>query len=158
MKNYKIKISNKEENEEAQKLLFDLGYKWYSEGKSLSYLDSKALLALKNGDISYLDSLDIYYDIKWQELTLQQLRDLVVLQCNDVRDATHIGRSGSQYYEGFKDYFFNGNEWIESTLDNTSKQFLKPISKPQMTWREALRAVADEKEVEFYNEVEKKMV
>lgn len=51
MQNYKIKVANEAESKEAQELLFALGYKWASCGKSLNRLDATFLFAEEDGSI-----------------------------------------------------------------------------------------------------------
>lgn len=49
MQNLKIKVNTAEESKEVQELLFELGYEWYSHGKTISYLD-----AIATNDFGYL--------------------------------------------------------------------------------------------------------
>ncbi|QHJ85747.1 MAG: hypothetical protein [Bacteriophage sp.] len=145
MKNYKIKVTP-ETSAEVQELFFELGYSWQVGGNKVRcYLDMK-FIYIGDGVIFYKSSSEcVGFD--YQEITLPQLRDLVVLQRNDVGDATHEHiRSGNKYYRGFADYCFSGIEWI--LTDITFPNSLKPINK-EMTWQDALRAVADGKDIDM---------
>ncbi|QYC51683.1 hypothetical protein [Acinetobacter phage Abp95] len=95
MENYKIRVNNEAESKEAQELFFELGYEWHAHGKKVSYLD-----AIVTGDFGYL--------VAWKtgcfsehiiqmgcgredakEITLAELRDLVVLKRGDgITDST----------------------------------------------------------------------
>ena len=150
--NYKIKVTP-ETSAEAQELFFELGYKWlaqedgYQEPK---YTDSRQYIFAyqKNMKLTApyigLSQFELHLN---QEITLPQLRDLVVLKRNDMGDATHEHiRSGNKYYRGFKDYVLDGVEWI--LVDIRYPQLLNPINK-EMTWQDALRAVADGKDIDM---------
>ncbi|WP_151981066.1 hypothetical protein [Acinetobacter guerrae] len=146
MNNYKIRVNNEAESKEAQELFFELGYAWVSMGKTQVKIASDCThltvysdgeLAMGRGDAD-------------QELTLPQLRDLVVLHRNDVEDATHVGKSGSEYYvtDIEEVYFFDGIEWVLKDVD-VSK--LKPIKNQEglISGADALRALIDGLSVEM---------
>ena len=82
--NYKIKVNNEVESKEAQELFFELGYYWTC-GLDVTNLDAK-FLYVKNNIITMSYYSDNFYDNNLCELTLHQLRDLVVLHRNDVND------------------------------------------------------------------------
>ena len=80
------------------------------------------------------------------EITIAQLRDLVVLNRNDVKDATHQDK----YDASLKYVYLNGEwyEWINGWMSgciNPAK--LTPITQPQdpalISGADALRALAD---------------
>lgn len=143
MENLKIKVSSEAESKEVQELFFELGYGWHGKGKLVSYLDK--ILSNDFGWLvlwkpSYLTNTVIqmgsgFEDCK--EITLQELRDMVVLKRNDVVDATHSvdGLNGSAINLSGKWYAFNFNirEWelwtdcFEYRLDD-----LKPIKEEVM--------------------------
>lgn len=144
MKNYKIKVTPAT-SAEVQELFFELGYAWNTGSKMPKYQDYSYIYTLDE-IITVTDHIEIYDDLKAIEITLPQLHDIVVLKRNDVGDATHIGRSGSQYYRGYKDYRWNGSTWIATSVNLVN---VTPIIKqPQMTWEDALREWKDGKEVE----------
>lgn len=143
MQNHKIKVTP-ETSEEVQRLFFELGYEWNSCGKKIKQYDNNfSNLFIIDGYIYKYTTTDILLE----GITLPQLRDLVVLKRNDVSDATHEHiRSGNKYYRGFKDYVFDGVEWI--LTDITFPNSLKPINRG-MTWQDALCAVADGKDIDM---------
>lgn len=170
MDNYKIKVKDEAESKEAQVLFEQLGY---SNGQSKRF----GFVYTQNGEIG-CDSIEHwdYYNDLCQELTLPQLRDLVVLKRNNFTDATHIDQDGWKWFisSDNKSYVFGaGNSqglprWDESSLDHVD---LKPIQTAQavlsnldelreeykdyhqdpalISGAEALRALADGKEVEY---------
>lgn len=128
MENLKVKVNNEAESKEAQELFFELGFKWidigavyYKTSPNFKYItayhDGKTL-AQGNG-----------VDAK-KQITIPQLRDMVVLKRNCVDDATHTGRSGSQYYIGEKSYFWDGVKWEQRDFSNLGH--LKPIKEKEM--------------------------
>lgn len=123
--NYKIRVQNKAESKEAQELLFALG-------GEVKLNDRFGMVCLTNGRI-YADDIkffDDYSDCK--ELTIPQLKDMVVLKRNDVADATHVGQYGDKwvcidsiwyFYTGMKKWdSFAGSDFM-------SRYDLKPITK-----------------------------
>lgn len=87
MNNYKIKVNDEAESKEAQELFFELGYKWAScpSKKEPMYLDAPCLY-ISDGWIEFGDILDFSIHVDCQELTLSQLRDLVVQSKSNVRE------------------------------------------------------------------------
>lgn len=167
MKAYKIKVANEAESKEVQELLFESGYEWSIYGRKIAHTGVSFLFA-KDANISMSNEAFIFLESSaHQEITLPKLRDLVVLHRNDVSDATHITNMSAvefgvkrEYYIGESVFLFHYGKWAKSpyiSLENYKEKLL-PITQEQsqMTWQDALRAVADVKEVEFYNEVEKK--
>ncbi|ENW64837.1 hypothetical protein Q5X42_04955 [Acinetobacter baumannii] len=129
MDNYKIKVKDEAESKEAQELFFELGYEWFHHGKSYIPIGrdcthltvySDGLLAMGIGDAK-------------KELTLPQLRDLVVLKRNDVRDANYrsINVSDGLYFKSCdgKFYFMFEGVWVLS--ENHTDEGLEPITKAQ---------------------------
>ncbi|OTL66908.1 hypothetical protein B9Y25_05370, partial [Acinetobacter baumannii] len=88
MDNYKIKVKDEAESKEAQELFEQLGFKWAGDypvdGDWYSHLYAE------NSNCCYLSPY-VWGGLgdRFKELTLPQLRDLVVLRRNDVKDATH---------------------------------------------------------------------
>ncbi|MFJ1518496.1 hypothetical protein ACG59Z_01150 [Acinetobacter sp. ABJ_C1_1] len=151
MDNYKVKVKDEAESKEAQELLFKLGYVWADTKcqTPMKFTTSCIYSGFEDGELCC-----DYYDENpnHQEFTLPQLRDLVVLKRNDVKDATHQDK----YDASLKYVYLNGEwyEWINGWMAgciNPSK--LIPIAQPQdpalISGAEALRALADGKEVEF---------
>ncbi len=128
MDNLKIKVSNENESKEAQELFFDLGYKWIDIG-AVYYKISPSF----NYITAYCEGKTLAQghglDAK-REITIPQLKDMVVLNRNDVGDATHINfRTNTPFLvQGSKEYFYLNNKWILSDCAND----LKPIKKKEM--------------------------
>lgn len=156
MNNYKIRVNNEAESREAQELLFCLGCEW-PNGREFSASHNKGQNAIGFFEDKEICLVWVYPDTspRFQELTLPQLRDLVVLHRNDVKDATHVGKSGSEYYVTDIEvvYFFDGMEWVQKNVDVSN---LKPIQKPQpeqglISGADALRALANGEEVQQWD-------
>ena len=145
MENLKIKVNSEAESKEAQELFFELGYEWHVSGKSVSYLESSVndefeyLVAWKPGCFSkYIIQMGCGKEDA-KEITLPELRDLVILKRNDVGDATHTDGHYSFYVGKDKNYFFSSCDkaW-RGTWKNV--EILKPIEKPM---KEYLRKNSD---------------
>ncbi|HEI8439561.1 TPA: hypothetical protein SLF30_000213 [Acinetobacter baumannii] len=121
MDNYKIKVKDEAESKEAQELFVQLGY---SNRQSKRF----GFVYTQDGCIG-CDSMEHwdYYNDLCQELTLPQLRDLVVLKRNDINDATHTCEND------FK-YICIDERWNLMTTDgwfhvSVNPKALKPIKK-----------------------------
>lgn len=108
--NYKIRVNNEAESKEAQELLFELGYYWAyrSIGKKFFYEERDIFLfANVDGVISTctggIENTDFFNSNSAKEITLPQLRDIVVLHRNDVKDATHKYIGGGAAYKTVDD-------------------------------------------------------
>lgn len=119
MDNYKIKVKDEAESKEAQELFFELGFKWagdypengdwyshlYTEKSTCCYLSPYVWGGL--GD-------------RFQEITIAELRDLVVLKRNDVKDANYESAYEEHDDLYFKDSsgrlyrWFCGSHWAEA--------------------------------------------
>lgn len=159
MNNYKIKLNNEAESKEAQDLFEQLGFTWAGD-----YPENGDWYSHLYAEKSTCCHLPIYVwnglGDKFQELTLPQLRDLVVLHRNDVNDATHscggmngaaININGSWYgYNYFKNEW---QLWGEIEDDEYKIIDLKPIQPESeqglISGADALRALADGKDVEY---------
>ncbi|MFV5478390.1 hypothetical protein VXQ00_04795 [Acinetobacter baumannii] len=154
MDNYKIKVNDEAESKEAQELFVQLGF----EKTGFSCDEFPCYLATWEGGFSdyVLDSLNISRERK--ELTLPQLRDLVVLKRGDVKDANHRDKQDeSIYLTSDKVIYYWQGEWCKSAInksnayENYIANSLTPIAKPQapalISGADALRALADGEEV-----------
>lgn len=150
MDNYKIKVKDEAESKEAQELFFELGYKWNGTGKQYFWVTSGKILAYSTGVLFQLG------DESGQELTLPQLRDLVVLKRNDVKDENYRSTkvSDGRYFKTCdgKFYFMFEGSWVLSEIN--TDEGLEPITQDQSLIRgaEALRALADGEKVEASTE------
>lgn len=134
MDNYKIKVNDEAKSKEAQELFVQLGF----EKTGFSCDEFPCYLATWGGGFSdyVLDSLSISRERK--ELTLPQLRDLVVLKRNDVKDATHRDKQkNSIYLTSDKVIYYWQGEWCKSAInksndyENYIANSLTPIAQPQ---------------------------
>jgi DNA-binding protein Fis len=146
MENLKVKVNNQAERKEVQDLFFSLGCEWgVGEKEKILKKASCFIFAHRTGVILNSSGLDSF-----KEITIQQLRDLVVLKRNSVDDATHVDSSDCKYYQnsngGF--YYKTQNDWIKT---NELPGCIKPISKMKEYLRknedgEYVLEVADERE------------
>ncbi|MDV5702093.1 hypothetical protein [Acinetobacter baumannii] len=118
MDNYKIKVNDEAESKEAQELFFELGYSWLGCGKYYNRIGNYTFIT------AYPD--EMLLRMGWggdtdKELTLPQLRDLVVLKRNDVKDATHRDkRDESIYLTSDKVIYYWYGEWCESAINKSN--------------------------------------
>ncbi|WP_151742767.1 MULTISPECIES: hypothetical protein [unclassified Acinetobacter] len=151
MKNYKIKVNDEAESKEAQELFFALGAHW-GQSKTTSFNQDPMSFIYFNGSSIYYGH-DDENDEDWflssssgQELTLPQLRDLVVLKRKDINDANFLLR-GNHYYKSSRGdwYFYGLNSWQHSTL--TDLEGIEPIlkEKPETNNEQGLISGADAK-------------
>ncbi|HDK9102413.1 TPA: hypothetical protein PVN69_001178 [Acinetobacter baumannii] len=162
MDNYKIINTH---TNEIIKALNDLGYVWtpkkFDEQDCL--LKAHWILAKEKGGIAYSSGTHIDSPLAFKELTLPQLRDLVVLKRNDVKDATHRDKQDeSIYLTSDKVIYYWQGEWCKSAInksndyENYIANSLTPITQPQdpalISGADVLRALADGKEVEGFSE------
>lgn len=137
MENYKIRVNNEAESKEAQELFFELGYEWHAHGKKVSYLDVIAagdfgyLVAWKTGCFSeHIIQMGCGREDA-KEITLAELRDVVVLKRNDVKDANYRSKSvlDGFYFKSCDGvfYFMFEGEWVRSTTN--TDEGLEPITK-----------------------------
>lgn len=168
MDNYKIKVKDEAESKEAQELFEQLGYS-NRQSKRFGFVYTQA------GEIG-CDSMEHwdYYTDLCKELTLPQLRDLVVLKRNDANDAnvyedTECSCLYNLYLTADRELYFyhcGKEKWIISSLNHDEDYYatLKPIKKSQpqdpalISGAEALRALADGKGVDVHESTYKNEV
>lgn len=135
MDNYKIKVKDEAESKEAQELFFELGYKLHEPGRARLH-KVNWISSFDDGEIC-LDANDV---TDHKELTIPQLRDLVVLKRNDVKDATHVDPGGTKHVEidGRWHWFHEESTpdiqfgWVESAAYREyDDNVLKPINQTQ---------------------------
>lgn len=123
MENLKIEVNSEAESKEVQELFVVLGH------MVVNNIDCEKgyIVASKNAESPI--NFDYWYDVK-NIITIQQLRDMVVLKRNDVGDATHKGSiTDNVYYVSIDEevYRFESSAWCFSTVIVAD---LKPIEKP----------------------------
>ena len=136
MENLKIRVNSEAESKEVQELFFELGSAWISGPVEVRYTDSNYLY-LRNGAVMKGDCDEDFNENKnYKEITLPQLRDLVVLKRNSIDDATHEDKNDPEFkYRLIDNHWYvitEGNPvWRKDSIDlNKAPLFIKPIEKP----------------------------
>lgn len=127
MGNIKVKVNN--DIDGLVSLFSDLGCKYFNHT-----VNEKNYMIYQNGKCFFVKSKKDFNVFDCKELTIPQLRDLVVLKRNDVGDCTHwhiISKANFPYFlsSGGEWYFFGRNGWEESTHNQDFYSRLKPIEK-----------------------------
>ena len=157
---YKINVTTEAESKEVCALLEQLGI---SEG-DFSGFYVPCIIATLNGYYSDYKSNGLSGFIQRQELSIPQLRDLVVLHRNDVSDANYslfisTSQPTLELYKTSSDKFYvyahGHHAWTESFSVGINTPNLKAITHSTLeqgliSGADALRALADGKEVEFF--------
>ena len=138
MKDLKIRVNSESESKEAQELFFELGYVWHDTKCKTQMRYVKPVYYSSFDDMELAcDVSDVNY--KHKEITLPQLRDLVVLKRNDAGDANVLGDNClyDLYLTKSRELYFyhcGKNKWILSNLngDDDYYELLKPIEKKEM--------------------------
>lgn len=157
MDNYKIKVKDEAESKEAQELLKQLGF----QEAGFTGIGLPCYLATWDGGYAdyYFSSLS--EGRKREELTLPQLRDLVVLKRNDINDANWETEGGDQIFKDSNDksFMYRSDGWDELQRHEMRQAMWekpKAIAKPQdpalISGAEALDALKAKKEVEYCGE------
>ena len=128
MENLKIRVANEAESKEAQELFFELGCYW-NIGLEVRNLYAK-FLYVSNNQIKMGYCSDNFSNTNYREITLAELRDMVVLNRNDVNDATHKDTiTGDKVLQlSDKIYYWQGEKWNEYPCGVD----IKPIEKKEM--------------------------
>ncbi|MEN4983718.1 hypothetical protein [Acinetobacter modestus] len=156
MNNYKIKVNNEAESKEAQELFEQLGFKWAGDNPENG--DWYSHLYAENSTCCYLSPY-VWGGLgdRFKELTLPQLRDLVVLHRNDVKDATHEHKDMPEIHKYLHTsaciyaWMLGSSSWEESDRSaQWHKENTRTIQEQVLiSGADALRALADGKEVEL---------
>ena len=151
MKEYKVVVKNNEEAEEVRNLFELLGYKKESFHFNCYYPRS----VVTQYRYEWLSTGHACDCENGEELTIPQLRDLVVLHRNDVKDAnyTYSGKPVLKLdTQDYKAWDSKNNTWTEHVGSQTDlRKGIKPIQPEQglISGKEALIALANGKEVEI---------
>lgn len=125
MENLKIRVNTDQESKEAQELFFELGGDFYFGGKLYCNTHLELVTINKDGLMANieLDGFD------YTEITLPQLKDMVVLKRNDQKDATHIDDYNDKWLvNSLGSFNWCDENWIDKTIDVLGYA-LKPIEK-----------------------------
>jgi len=128
VENLKIRVNSEAESKEAQELFVVLGY------MVVNNIDCEKgyIVASKNAESPI--NFDYWHDVK-NIVTIQQLRDLVVLKRNSIDDATHEDKNDPEFkYRLIDNHWYaitEGNPvWRKDSIDlNVAPLFIKPIEK-----------------------------
>lgn len=170
MGNLAILVDNKNDSTEAQDLLFSMGYKWRGLGEiSKSYFYprmNKYFIFMNKNEMDlqmagyFAGSSRSYAESRFKEITLPELRDLVVLKRNSIDDATHEDKNDPEFkYRLIDKHWYvitEGNPvWRKDSIDlNEAPLFIKPIEKPMKEYLrknndgEYILEVTDEREAQ----------
>jgi len=136
VENYKIRVNSKAESKEAQELFFELGYEkgaCSTGGYPALIIATPESRFQKTPFSSRATSLNHEAHSQYKEITLPELRDLVVLKRNDVGDATHESPCGELKFILLGDWWnlFTGGKWQQFCHAESPRcAKLKPIEKP----------------------------
>lgn len=120
MENMKVKVNNWDESKEVQELFITLG-----ANCGVEEITSK-WVCLYNGQITFYDLLP---NVDFKQVTLQYLRDLVVLKRNSVEDARFKDTFGDIWYvDSTNSYWMFENDIWREAEEPLFK--LEPIKKP----------------------------
>ena len=130
VENLKVKVGNKAESKEVQDLFgeFGLNMNVWSEFAFPKYISN-----FIDGEFSDYSIYDSGLD-DWKEITIPELRDMVVLKRNSIEDATHENNHGQKLYKaqkGWYIYALGSWLWNEESLWYTPIP-LKPVEKKEM--------------------------
>jgi len=144
VENLKIRVNSESESREVQELFFELGASLSNGDKHAVLVPSIVGLAIIDDLINFIFNDVVFADIKQcEEITLPELRDLVVLKRNDATDCTHwhvTGQANLPYLFAMDEwYFFGRNGWEKSTHTHEFYNRLKPIEKPMKEYLDPKR-------------------
>lgn len=142
MNPFKIKVTDELSNTKIQEALFDLGCEWFGSTNEVKPLANCWIDVGSNGRLTWS-----FHGSDEKELTLPQLRDLVVLKRNDVKDANRQAKRGGEYFiTSDGDIYFWMGKWVPSTLGSTEPLTAIETNQPQhpalISGAEALRYIA----------------
>ena len=141
MENLKIRVNSEAESKEAQELFFELGYGFdgckIKTIQHLEYTSDYYFFAYAHDmDLTHSCDYGVFINKAHKEITLPELRDLVVLKRNDVGDATHKDDAKDwnlhyRFMNGDWYYFTLYDNWqLSKNSENWHKEHLVAIEKP----------------------------
>ena len=112
MENYKVLVSSESESKEVQDLLFELGGDFCFGGKLHCNTHLGLVTINKNGLMANIELEGFDY----KEITVQYLKDLVVLKCNSFDDASFKDTFGDIWYVDSNNsyWMFENGVWREA--------------------------------------------
>ena len=144
---YKMRVNNEAESKEAQELFKWLGY------LVVNHIDREKGFIVVSKEAKSPLNFDYYCSVE-NEITLSQLRDLVVLNRNDVNDATHKHIGGGVAYKTVDDiaYLWTRMGWEYKGVAHDLVTLHKEGEQGLISGADALRALADGKDVEYFTD------
>ena len=133
--NYKIRVNNEDESKEVQELFKELGY------LVVNHIDREKGFIVVSKEATSPLNFDYYCSVE-NELTLPQLKDLVVLHRNDVKDATHKYIVGGAAYKTVDDivYLWTRMGWEYKGVANDLVPLHKEDEQGLITGADALHS------------------
>ena len=131
MENLKVKVSSEAESKEAQGYFEELGAVCCS---GLERNKNVNFLFMESGFLTARKLQENFDKSKCKEITLPELRDLVVLKHNDVGYATHENNYVQKLYKGWKGWYIcalGAWLWNEDSIGYLPIE-LKPIEEKEM--------------------------
>ena len=124
MENLRVVVNNAADQTEVRNIMISLGY------------PPKEITCISGGDLGFVVNAHNENGATYKEITLPELRDLVVLKRNDIEDATHEDYLGLKHLLLMHTrHVWGGEKWLISTADFSK---LKPIEKTEMKAKEYL--------------------
>lgn len=142
MENYKIRVENEAGSKEVQELLEKLGFKKFVWGVYLDYF------IFANSNYYSRDCISNFTECDYKEITIPELRDLVVLKRNDVSDKNVTDGTIHDLYQSSNGtvffYHHHKKKWIESEINKSANYMadVKPITK-EPVMKEYLNKLTD---------------
>lgn len=139
MQDLKIRVNNEDESKEVQELFFELGFVWHCGGSVIKNTDKK-FLHLYNNKLFFGACGSDFLEDDSKEITVPELRDMVVLKRNDVGDATHEFQNKSKVYVSSDDicYSFSRDKW-EIFTSGSGNVAIKPIEKSKVEVKQNMK-------------------
>jgi len=158
---FKIKVDDSN-NSQIQETLFELGCEWFGATNEVKTLENCWIDVGSNGRLTWS-----FHGSDEKELNFPQLRDLVVLKRNDVKDANYslfisTSQPTLELYKTSSDKFYvyahGHHAWTESFSVGINTPNLKPVQRLSVdqgliSGAEALRALADRMDVQVKTEL-----
>jgi len=140
VRNLRVAVDNAADQTEARNIMISLGYL------------PKEITCISGGDLGFVVNAHNENGATYKEITLPELRDLVVLKRNDIEDANAFRHdNGVKYYitSDNKYYYFSNIptfQWTESCNDiDYLEKRVKPIEKKEMKAKKYLKKSGDNK-------------
>lgn len=121
MEYLKIKVNNEDESKEIQELLFEFGCYWAGRKNKDNVIEvtNGRYIFSRRGEMTYCESSEVELNgvgFSLKEITLQYLRDLVVLKRNSIDDAIFKDTFGDIWYVDSTNscWMFENGIWREA--------------------------------------------